>query len=798
MNSKNKNKEKNRRTSWYRKRIFLYQFALTFISVLLMSAFATYIYVSKNYEKAYAGIDTASLQLKSNLDETFLQIQDYYRSVGENDSIKRFVESRISYSQYSKLVEISDILHGGTLLSNYVSGFTIINFQEGMVFSNKGMYPYEKIVNAGEVHGLRIKAEQEYNLWYWNYNPNRYEGSEIVRLIVPREYVDYEGLSLIVPVPVIGKQCKGLIIIKLSPSTPYFKACSSVTDYEKVILNMHEKEVLYASDRALAEKLLEYDGDIPGTVKLSNGKKYIVSKQDSRIYGICCYAASNTKAFWGAVDSIWGGTFVVLAIALGLFTVVVWSSNRLYQPVADLKEHVGNISAAEGLILPEEPADAESAGKHGDGERKEGQNFLHRENELENIAKQVNMLVSNREQTEGLFLAQQVQIMRMIALALVNGEMTDEELKNNIERVRFEEKKFYAAAVAILRYAGSREPVEEKAAENTLRRLLENSPDDIVELMYLPPLVHSGVFVFTLGADGEIMLNIKIQRFFEALNRFLAAGEDEEKRVELVVGVSALHDRLPELRKAYKEGRKAVVSKVRFPEKIVFYSETPEKKERIYNYDVGLEKKIKEAVENCDMEAAGNYMDRFVDDMFEYGAGNDNYVYVYRMIMTIFLVPSELGLNTAALSGQDSNIFSAASQIYEAKRLKQYLRQDVLEPVILLIDEAQDRKASEIMEQIKRVVAEHNGDITLTECAEILNYHPNYLWRIMKTERGTTFSDYVASYKFERAKELLTQTDKSVAEIAELLKYTNAQNFIRFFGKMAGVTPGRYRQEFRK
>jgi AraC-like DNA-binding protein len=32
-----------------------------------------------------------------------------------------------------------------------------------------------------------------------------------------------------------------------------------------------------------------------------------------------------------------------------------------------------------------------------------------------------------------------------------------------------------------------------------------------------------------------------------------------------------------------------------------------------------------------------------------------------------------------------------------------------------------------------------------------------------------------------------------IAEIAEKLQYTNAQNFIRYFRKMEGMTPGQYR-----
>ena len=54
--------------------------------------------------------------------------------------------------------------------------------------------------------------------------------------------------------------------------------------------------------------------------------------------------------------------------------------------------------------------------------------------------------------------------------------------------------------------------------------------------------------------------------------------------------------------------------------------------------------------------------------------------------------------------------------------------------------------------------------------------------------------DYVEEYKLEEAMRLLLQTDLTVAEIAVRLNYTNAQNFIRFFSKSTGVTPGKFRK----
>jgi AraC-like DNA-binding protein len=68
----------------------------------------------------------------------------------------------------------------------------------------------------------------------------------------------------------------------------------------------------------------------------------------------------------------------------------------------------------------------------------------------------------------------------------------------------------------------------------------------------------------------------------------------------------------------------------------------------------------------------------------------------------------------------------------------------------------------------------------------------------MKVEKNTTFSNYVGEHKLEEAKRLLLETDLTVLEIASKLSYTNSQNFIRFFSKLEGVTPGKYRQAYKK
>ena len=51
-----------------------------------------------------------------------------------------------------------------------------------------------------------------------------------------------------------------------------------------------------------------------------------------------------------------------------------------------------------------------------------------------------------------------------------------------------------------------------------------------------------------------------------------------------------------------------------------------------------------------------------------------------------------------------------------------------------------------------------------------------------------TFTDLVNLEKLETAKELLLNTELSIAEISEQLSYANTQNFIRFFSKYVAVS----------
>ena len=102
------------------------------------------------------------------------------------------------------------------------------------------------------------------------------------------------------------------------------------------------------------------------------------------------------------------------------------------------------------------------------------------------------------------------------------------------------------------------------------------------------------------------------------------------------------------------------------------------------------------------------------------------------------------------------------------------------------------------VKNVLALIKQTRGDITLNECADRLNYNPSYIWKVLRTEKDTSFSDLANNEKLEMAKELLLTSDMTVVQIAETLNYSNVQNFIRFFSKYENTTPGRYRKEHKK
>lgn len=93
-------------------------------------------------------------------------------------------------------------------------------------------------------------------------------------------------------------------------------------------------------------------------------------------------------------------------------------------------------------------------------------------------------------------------------------------------------------------------------------------------------------------------------------------------------------------------------------------------------------------------------------------------------------------------------------------------------------------------EYIKKHLSEK---ITISDAADNVFLSKSYFSKIMKSELGMSFNDYLKVARIRRSKVLLRDSKLTLAEIAQEVGFADQAYFTRVFKEQVGLTPGRYR-----
>lgn len=81
----------------------------------------------------------------------------------------------------------------------------------------------------------------------------------------------------------------------------------------------------------------------------------------------------------------------------------------------------------------------------------------------------------------------------------------------------------------------------------------------------------------------------------------------------------------------------------------------------------------------------------------------------------------------------------------------------------------------------------------LDDLAEKMGISPTYLSRLFSKEKGMTLQEYVQKVRVDRAANLLTYSESSIAEIGDYVNFPSQSYFGKIFKKYTGLTPKQYR-----
>lgn len=98
-------------------------------------------------------------------------------------------------------------------------------------------------------------------------------------------------------------------------------------------------------------------------------------------------------------------------------------------------------------------------------------------------------------------------------------------------------------------------------------------------------------------------------------------------------------------------------------------------------------------------------------------------------------------------------------------------------------------------EKVKDFIFENYSDkvLNVSMLGDKFNMTPTYLSKLFKNYTGKSLLDFINMVRIEKAKELLEQEELTVAQVAEMVGFSNSNAFIRVFKKYEGITPGKYK-----
>ena len=266
-------------------------------------------------------------------------------------------------------------------------------------------------------------------------------------------------------------------------------------------------------------------------------------------------------------------------------------------------------------------------------------------------------------------------------------------------------------------------------------------------------------------------------------------------------GISQTFHHLTDIQQAYNECNEALYDQTNANKSegstLVLFDDYSMLKRESNVYDIIMEGELVQAIENCNVEESQRLLETMIERLDSKRViGVERNFYLTRLLTVIVgtTVTHGLLLEDVFMDSQ-YNTFNRIPMLYDTEKLKEAIIKEVIQPIIESLQKLEDGDEMGIFQQIQKLVRENRGNITLSECAQTLNYHPNYIGKIIKKEKNITFTDMVNEEKLMQAKYMLLTTEMSVAEISEILMYNNVQNFIRFFKKHIGVTPAAFRKE---
>ena len=148
--------------------------------------------------------------------------------------------------------------------------------------------------------------------------------------------------------------------------------------------------------------------------------------------------------------------------------------------------------------------------------------------------------------------------------------------------------------------------------------------------------------------------------------------------------------------------------------------------------------------------------------------------------------------------------YTLAKELHEEKAGASHIVKGLLVRIFRLLSTQYDFQLSRqqkkdlnwaIFEDVCHYIEQNYKTVTIQELSEIFHFQEDYFNRLIKKHLGRTYCDVLQEIRLFNAEQLLMQSDKTIAQIAEEVGYRNKGYFYKLFTEKYGMTPAEYRKQ---
>ncbi|MFC0212767.1 helix-turn-helix domain-containing protein [Paenibacillus chartarius] len=747
------------RTIPYYAKWAVFCFAITSLPVVLLGMFS-YMHASGVVQRNVNEQKALSLaQLQTNIEQMLKTVDQTTTHFLSSSLVLSVMNEPLNPRQFTTANQLKAELGYLQRLDMGIADITMLSTAGGWLMNNNGLY---RIGDEQKIYRERLEepAPTFWQIRQAEGNRSAVHGCEM-------------EIHLVKKLPLTAFKPTGLADITI-PACSLGDTLTFDTEQELLLMLDRNRKVIWSQglltgqSSEISEKLTALT-DRQGQSNLRlHGQEYTVTYRKSD-YNDWMYVSAVPVAMLAEQSHHIGWvTLWICLILLLLFIGVSWAwSKRMYRPIQSLYREVLS-----------EQGESDS-GKRGD--------------ELSAIGERIHTLFKAQRELKGQLQGQLEQLKLFFMLKLLLGGMKESEIADGLASFAMPADFRCLAVMSVqIELEGSR--FEDKdydllvfAVNNMIGELLPAGGR-------LEPIVLGRAQVTVMTSE-----QMEEQAFHDELLAVayrIQSAVSEYLGLTVTIGLSCIYRRLGDIPRAYEEATEALRSKQRFgDQKVIEFSELGENRTLQYSYPLEQQNELFEAIKLVDRAQAQLQLRQLIEqlcrpDLSPY----DRQYHVVRLVMNVLNLAHSFQLQQ--LVDRQQTLFEELFRLDVAKEGELWLQRTLVDPILRSLEERTEQRHVQLSRQMVEIVHnEFETDLSIEVCADRLHYNASYLSTVFRKSMNVPFSTYLAQHRHEVSKRWLAETNVSVKEISERLRYTNPQNFIRSFRKLEGMTPGKYREQ---